>query len=170
MDSFLIIRYCLYFSSFSVWNFGTVWYTLFFGPFMKYPVPSSRCMAVWIKHYTAHIAEKETNWPLHLFYFTFIYFSYMICKVCQENILVSNVFICDSLDVSGGDINHVTFIFPLNLKHGSLPCRIQNWSLTFSLVPSLAWSHFLSIWFLAPYATFLFPACRQQGVALLSPS
>lgn len=66
--------------------------------------------------------------------------------------------------------NHVTFIFPLNLEHGSLPCRIQNWSLTFPLVPSLAWSHFLSIWFLAPYATFLFPACRQQGVALLSPS
>lgn len=66
--------------------------------------------------------------------------------------------------------NDVTFIFPLNLEHSSPPCRIQKWSLTFSLVPSLAWSHFLSIWFLAPYATFLFPACRQQGVALLSPS
>lgn len=26
-----------------------------------------------------------------------------------------------------------------------------------------------SVWFLAPYATFLFPGCRQQGVALLSP-
>lgn len=66
--------------------------------------------------------------------------------------------------------NHVTFIFTLKLEHSSPPCRIQNWSLTFSLVPSLARSHFLSIWFLAPYATFLFPACRQQGVALLSPS
>lgn len=66
--------------------------------------------------------------------------------------------------------NHVTFIFTLKLEHSSPPCRIQNWSLTFSLVPSLARSHFQSIWFLAPYATFLFPACRQQGVALLSPS
>lgn len=66
--------------------------------------------------------------------------------------------------------NHVTFIFTLKLEHSCPPCRIQNWSLTFSLVPSLARSHFLSIWFLAPYATFLFPACRQQGVALLSPS
>lgn len=41
--------------------------TLFSGPFLKYQVPSSRCMAVGIKHFTAHIAETETTSPLYSF-------------------------------------------------------------------------------------------------------
>lgn len=167
MDSSFIIRYCLCFSSFSVWNFGTVWYILFSGPFLKYPVPCSSCMAVCIKHL---YGRNRNKWITTFISSAFMYLSHAIGKVCQENKSGFHVFVCDSLDASGGDINHVTFIFPLNLEHGSLPCRIQDWSLTFSLVPSHGWSHFLSIWFLAPYATFLFPACRQQGVALLSPS
>lgn len=147
MDFFFIIRDCL--SSLSVWNFGTVWFIPFSEGFLNHPAYG--CMD------KTCLTEKET------------------ACFSTDSFFVKNWFRCMCLWQPGHErwrhiANHVTFSFPLNLEHGSPPRRIQNWSLTFSLVPSLAWSHFLSIWFLAPYATFPFPACGQQGVALLSPS
>lgn len=67
-----------------------------------------------------HMAKKGVKKKIDYY----IYFLYANGKVCQENNF--HMFVCDSLDVSGGDINHVTFIFPLNLEHGSPPRRIQN--------------------------------------------
>lgn len=64
----------------------------------------------------------------------------------------------------------MSHFFPLSTWSVVSPCRIQKWSLTFLMVSSLAWAPLLSFRFLAPYAAFLFPACRQQGVVLLSPS
>lgn len=125
---------------------------------------------IWLYGLNIYVAVNEKKRITAFISFAFIYFSYTTGKLCQEN---KTWFPCVCLWRPGCERQRhksCHFIFPLNLEHGSLPCRIQDWSLTFSLVPSLAWSHFLSIWFLAPYATFLFPACRQQGVALLSPS
>lgn len=69
------------------------------------------CAAVWIKH--SYWQKKQMD---H-------YICYQLVKFVSRKIMV---FVCDSLDVSDGDTNHVTFIFPLNLEHGSHPCRIQN--------------------------------------------
>lgn len=162
MDFFYFLLFILIFLW---WKSATVWLSL------------CSFHSAFVKH-TLSCSSESTSPGIHIqmCFFVFFFF-YATDKVWQKKkkrktttTTAFHVFVCDSGDVSGGDINRVTFIFPLNLEHGPLPCRIQNWSLTFPVVPSLAWSHFLSIWFLAPYATFLFPACRQQGVALLSPS
>lgn len=59
----------------------------------------------------------------------YVFLSAPVGKVSQEDEVDPTpfLFVCgSSLDVSGGDLNHDTFIPPLNLEHSSLPCRIQN--------------------------------------------
>lgn len=158
-----IIQFCPFPIFAAVWNFGTVWYI----PFQR---------RLWILQCSyrlwgscgLNICGKDRN-PIYFVFLPFV--SGKVYPGTPSACLFFWVFFWrPGPEWKRYMANYVTFIFPLNLEHSSPPCRIQNWSLTFSLVPSLAWSHFLSIWFLAPYATFLFPACRQQGVALLSPS
>lgn len=160
----VILSGSVHFPSSLVWSFGTVWYIPFSEAFVNFTVLVSfvRLMR------TKHLWQRQ---KLGLFCFSAICFWWSLSRNAFS-VFVFWVFFFwrPRRERKRYMANYVTSIFPLNLEPSSPPWRIQNWSLTFSLVPSLAWSHFLSIWFLAPYATFLFPACRQQGVALLSPS
>lgn len=159
----VILSGSVHFPSSLVWNFGTVWCIPFSEAFVNFTALVSFVRLMRTKHL----------WQRYSIYLVFLLFVSLV-KFFQERrqrvCFLVFFFWRPGRERKRYTANYVTFIFPLNLEPSSPPCRIQSRSLTFSLVPSLAWSHFLSIWFLAPYATFLFPACRQQGVALLSPS